>query len=53
MRIKVRTYILTIKHDGGILDIATAASSKEAAASMVMAFEHCPRRAIKKIRWAK
>ena len=53
MSIRIRTYICTVKHDDGVLDIAVGASSKEVACTMIMNFEHCPRRAIKAVRWAR
>ena len=51
--IRIRTYVLTLKHDAGIIDIATAASSKEAAINIIMKAELCPRRAIKCVRWRR
>jgi ferredoxin len=53
MRIRIRTYVVTLKHDAGLMDIALGARNKGVAKDMIMAAEHCPARAIKKIRWAK
>jgi len=49
----IRTYICTVSHDAGIIDIAVAARNKEVACTLIMNFEHCPRRAIKAVRWAR
>ena len=50
---RIRIYIVTVKHDEGLMDIALGARNKEVARDIVMAAEHCPVKAIKKIRWAK
>lgn len=48
----VRAYRVRVKHDAGIINITTWATSKTAAARSVMAAERCPARAILKVREA-
>lgn len=42
----MKTYIATIAHDRGIIQLEVTAKSKARAAAMVMAAEHCPSYAI-------
>ena len=44
------TYKVTLKHDNGVINITTYASSEEAAIYKICEFEGCPISAIKKIR---
>lgn len=44
--VNVKKYVLTIKHDGGTVNITTTASSKEQAIKQVCNSEKCPKSAI-------
>lgn len=42
----MRQYLVTLRHDGGIVRILVTATSKEAAIQIARVCERCPRRAI-------
>jgi flavoprotein len=49
MKIHIKTYIVHVHHDKGEINIQVGAQNKKVARDMVMNFERCPRRAIKKV----
>jgi hypothetical protein len=46
----MHNYVLTVKHDRGIVHIHTTADSADGARQIVMAAERCPERAIRRVR---
>jgi hypothetical protein len=49
MTIHLKTFIITVQHDWGQLDIALVARNKTVAKKIVMQAEGCPASAIKKV----
>ena len=43
-------YLVTIRHDAGIIRITTTATSAESAIAIIMQSEGCPRSAIKSVK---
>lgn len=48
---KIHQFIVTVKHDNGTVRIKTAARNAETAKQLVMAAEHCPPSAIRRVRY--
>ena len=49
MNFNTKSYIVHVRHDNGEFLFLVGARNKEVAREMVMAFERCPRRAIRQV----